>query len=627
MAENEHRYPVDLQISINDFIDCGWRDAIEQTTRDGYSAMWQAFSSAARVAIENDSAKHGKSLWLLADACSMMLIPSSQNEPFKPFAVLRDKRSVIADDFHESDITFFKEIVDAVDDNLLKARLADLVWLKGSPRDVAFALKAIDAYRSIPLDVDTWISDGKECWQRALTLAQMLGKGAGERLQEMEVSILKVFDNVNAADGFLGLWLAELLRANRLGRASEAHVANKLEILAHGFTTDTDLNKARSYFLAAANWFKAAADGDKTAEMTFHAAECWVKEANNRTSSNGASHAIASSFYENAIQTYRLIPRAKRAVHDVDARIEKLRMQMGNSGQRSLEAMGVVRSPGVDISQLIQLARESVTNKPVMEALMAFANLHRGANADELRQAVINRMKQYPLQALFASSTLSRDGRVIAKRPGMSLNGELTEADEIAIRADMIRDHGIQISIVVQGYLLPALDILVLEHRLREADFIDLASQSPIVPKDRVGLFGKALFAGYERDFVTALHLLIPQIEHMVRIHLKSSGAQTTNLDLNGIENENGMSTLMDHPNAEKVFGKNMTFELRALFCDASGPNLRNELAHGLLTEDNCNSVPAIYAWWFTLKLVFLAWWNTAPKAKDSHAGADEAAG
>ncbi|MBK8286562.1 MAG: DUF4209 domain-containing protein, partial [Ahniella sp.] len=135
---------------------------------------------------------------------------------------------------------------------------------------------------------------------------------------------------------------------------------------------------------------------------------------------------------------------------------------------------------------------------------------------------------------------MSHDGRVIAKRPAMSMGAEPTEDDEIAIRAEMIRDYGILVSIVVQGDIWPALEVLLLEHRLREADFVDLARQSPIVPKDRSVLFGKALFAGYERDYVTSLHLLTPQIEHMVRVHLQQAGAKTTNIDKDGIQNETG---------------------------------------------------------------------------------------
>ena len=325
---------------------------------------------------------------------------------------------------------------------------------------------------------------------------------------------------------------------------------------------------------------------------------------------------VAASFYENAIQTYRTIPKAERAKHRVDERIAELRARLNDSGERSLEEMGMIRTPAVDITQIVENARKSVTGKSEQEALLAFANLYGGANADELRSSALERMRQYPLQSLFSATVISRDGRVIAKRPAMSLGGELTEDDEIAIRAEMIRDYGTLVSIVAQGDIWPALEVLLLEHRLRESDFIDLARHSPLVPKERAGLFGKALFAGYERDFVTALHILIPQIEHLVRVHLKEAGAKTTNLDKDGVQNENGMSTLMDLPEAEQVFGKDLAFEFKSLFCDAFGPNLRNELAHGLLGEDGCHSPYAIYAWWLALRLTFNTWWNAARRSE-----------
>ena len=608
------RYPEDLVISAQDFADSGWKEAITQASREGYSAMWQALSAAARGAIEQGRNEHGKVLWLLADACSMMLSPSSQNEPFRPFAVFHDRRSVIPDDLPDADIMFFAQIVDAVDDDWLKARLADLVWVKGKPRNASFALKAIDAYRSIPLNTEIWIRGGQECWGRAIGLARMLRDGAGGRLEQMEASIMAALNSATRQDGFLGLWLTDLLKSNGLGRTHRADLAKKLEALAREFDGEGDLHRAREYFSAAADSYGAVPDAVKAAEMTASVAEGWVKEAIARVSSDSPSHMVAASFYENAIQTYRMIPRAERATHRVDERIADLRTHLNDSGEKSLGEMGVIRTPGVDITQLVENARKSVSGKSAREALLAFANLHCGANAEDLRKSALERMRQFPMQSLFAATVMSRDGRVIAKRPAMSLGEQPTESDEIAIRAEMIRDYGILVSIVVQGDIWPALEMLLLEHRLREADFVDLARQSPIVPKDRAELFGKALFAGYERDYVTALHLLIPQIEHMVRVHLKQAGAKTTNIDKDGIQNENGLSTLMDLPEVEQVFGKDLAFELKSLFCDPFGPNLRNELAHGLLDEDACHSPFAIYAWWLALRLAFNTWWNAAHK-------------
>lgn len=568
--------------------------------------------------MEEGRQSHGKVLWLLADACSMMLSPKSINEPFKPFMVMDGQRSVIPEDLPEADISFYAQIVDGNDDPWLKARLADLIWLKQRPRDVKYALAAIDSYRTIPLDTKTWIRGGDKCWERAISLARMLKDGAGERLKEIETAIVTVCCASTRQDGFLGLWLANLLNESGLARDQTTTIAQRLESLAREFENEGELHRAREYFNAAAQWYKRAGDEAKTAEMTVSVAEGWVKEAVARVSSDKPSHMVAASFYENAIQTYRTIPRSERAAHRVDERIEELRRHLNESGEKSLDEMGVIKSPGVDISKIVENARNAVRGKDAIEALKAFANLHGGVNAKEARESAIEKMRQHPLQTMFPATVMSRDGRVIARRPGISLGSTLTDEDEVVIQSEMIHDFGILVSIVVQGDIWPALEVLLVEHRLTEADFIQLARQSPIVPKGREQLFGKALFAGYERDFVTALHLLVPQIEHMVRYHLKQAGVKTTTLSIDGIENENGLSTLIELPEVNRVFGEDLAFEIRALFCDPFGSNLRNELAHGLLDDEACYSIHSIYAWWFALRLVFNTYWNAARKKPES---------
>ncbi len=105
--------------------------------------------------------------------------------------------------------------------------------------------------------------------------------------------------------------------------------------------------------------------------------------------------------------------------------------------------------------------------------------------------------------------------------------------------------------------------------------------------------------------------MLVPQVENMVRTHLKAGGIKTTNLDSEGIENETGLSSLIDKPETERIFGPNVAFELPALFCGPLGPNLRNEIAHGLLDDNHIGSIFSVYAWWFTLKLVLNTFWNS----------------
>ena len=271
-----------------------------------------------------------------------------------------------------------------------------------------------------------------------------------------------------------------------------------------------------------------------------------------------------------------------------------------NLGKRALDEMDS-HSASTDIGQIVENARNKVRGKPLNEALQAFANLVSPVNVNNLRENTIEQSHRYVADSLFPTTVLGDDGRVIAKQPN---------DDEMAIHSKMVENYFILVRLTAQGYIWPAQEVLLLEHRLREADFVNLARQSPIVPIGRELLFGKALFAGFDRDFVTALHILVPQVEHMVRYHLKQAGVQTTNLDSNGIENENGLSTLMELPQTEKIFGEDLSFEIKALFCDSFGPNLRNELAHGLLDDRACYSFSAIYAWWLGLKLVFNTFWN-----------------
>lgn len=160
---NMERYPEELAVTSQHFAESGWRDVLTDCAPESYSAMWRAFSSAARKAMEAKQLERGKALWLIADACSMMLRPKSINEPYQPIMVIVGKRTVISDDFSEADTVFLAQIVDGIDDVRLKARIADVAWLRGRPREIRFALMAIDAYRAIPLDAKTWVRDGREC--------------------------------------------------------------------------------------------------------------------------------------------------------------------------------------------------------------------------------------------------------------------------------------------------------------------------------------------------------------------------------------------------------------------------------------------------------------------------------
>ena len=612
---SELRQP-ELPVCRADFIDCDCTSILATIKSDGYSSLSDAFLSASRQAFKDDQKKRAKVFWLLSAACSMMLRSASTNEPFKPLFVIGGARSIISDDFQPDELTLFSEIVDAVDDPWLRARLADIVWMTSADRDFRFVLIAIDAYCALPLDLETWIGGGDHCWARAASLAKLMGSGAGDRLSKIEDAAVAALKGAGEADGFLALWLAELLASNGLGRPHRLDIAVKLEQIAFAFLHSGETHRTREYFRGSAQWYRRAESPEKSADRLIDVAESFASEAFSKANADAPINALAASLYEEAIQTYRKIPRALRTARRVEERITELRGHLKSSGALAIAEFVAFQTPGVNINEIVHQARSAVAGKSLMESLHAFAQLHSGAKVAKLRKQAIKGFDTFVMSRMFGHTLFGRDGRVVAKRPAFGAGGAAT--DEQAISAQMIRDHGLSIGLVAQGCILPALDVMRAEHTIKERDFVELASVSSIVPPNRALLIGKGLFAGYDHDFLVAIHLLTPQIEHLVRHHLQRVGVITAKLDADGIETEIGLSSLMALPEARKVLGEDIAFEIQALFCDPFGPNLRNEIAHGLLDDDECQSTYAVYAWWLTLKIVFNTYWSARQRSEAS---------
>lgn len=605
-----HLYPEDTVATLEDLKSSRWKAAVASSERIGYSAIWQNLSEAARNALDEGKPAEAKVLWLLADSCSMMLNPKSVNEPFKPFTIFDGNRSALPEDFNDTDIILLAELTTELDDEWVRARIADLVWLCKRPRSVAHAILAIDTYRAIPLDTKTWPHDARDCWERAIALSMQLGAGAGKRLEEIEAALLEKFEDKQWSDGKFQLSIARLLFESNLAGKRANDIADALAKFGKSLVDVGAHYQARGYLEAAAQWYGRVGDKTLQADMTCAVAETWASEAMTRANSDQPCNIVGVGFFENAIQAFRSVPRTFRTDRNVEERIAELHRRLDVSGKASLGEMGIVSSGPIDISEMVQTAQISVRGKPLLDAFSALANVHRGARKRNIEEFSEKMLQEHPLQALFSATHMSRDGRVVAKRPGMGFDNRDSANYRLTLWAEMIKNYSMEISVVVQGQIWPGLQAFLLDHRIRETELVKIVDQSPITPPGRSPLIAKALFAGFESDFVSALHLLVPQVEHLVRWHLKSSGVKTTTLSMDGIETENGLSTLIDLPEVTTIFGDDLSFELKALFCDAFGPNLRNEVAHGLLSVESCQNTHSVYAWWLLLRMTFNTFWN-----------------
>jgi hypothetical protein len=584
-------------VTLEDILGAGLNELLEQDQAEGYVDMYGKLAKVASDAEAAGELVKARALGFMTAIASMMLTPSEKATPFQAFARWSNgAHSFIPDDLMPSQVDLMAKLADVVTNQLLRARLADLVWLKARKKEIRFPRMAIDAYRAHPINFDTWHMSGEDAWHRALGLAISLGGGAETRAADIEAALIDAFDRSLGADTFEPMFYVRPLYAEKRAVAEAPRIAGELERLGRERLAACRGFDAEGFFSEAGRWYERARSPDKQAEMLVLIGSSYIALAESTKS------AVArQEFITRAIKSYRDVPGKFRGQHRVEEIIAELRAKLAAAGRLALGELRVYQGPAIDLTEFTRHAVTRVQGKTPINALMAFCTLHPFPNRQSLYEQAAQLVKQSLIGRLFGGVTLASDGRAIARRFGAD-NGAAAEQSQVA--ASAAKSCCEITAMTAYGMIRPALDAMQLESYLTQHDFFHLTAHAGLVPRDRVDVVAKALYAGYCSDYVQAIHILLPQFENMVRVALQDAGAHTTTHDADGLDMEAGLSTLVQRSQMTEVFGDDLTFTIRSIMCEQEGPNLRNAVAHGMADRSLCEGMHGIYAWWLILRLV-----------------------
>lgn len=587
-------------LTAADLAECRWEELLPD---DPQLDLTERLGGAARDAETAGRVRQAAALRLLADACSLMLDGDNAVQPLRPWWIGADGRSTpTLSSFGSDDVALFATIVVDIPHPGLRARLTDIVRCREPRRGLKFADLAIEAYMCSPLDTQGWNLNGRDAWQRAIYLALSLRRV--ELAAVIEQRLVEAFWREDRSDGSPVSWYAALMF--RHGLAAEQHptIAERLVELADQFSAHGRYREARDLLSVTADWLGRKGPAERHAEVVAAIARAWHDEARAALAAPSPSAIAAGDCMEKAIQIYRTVGRKYRPALGIDESIEALQRARLDAGERSLAELGMVPISPADLSELARDSVARVVGKDEIAALHGLATLWPGPQVEKAEHEARAVMQGTLFGRLLSrGTTMAADGRVISKVGGRTQD----EVEARALQVQILEHFRISLGLAVQGAILPALDHMAVEHPLNLDTFITLARTSRLVPPDHARRVGRALYFGYARDFETAQQYLASEMENIVRYHLKHAGAVTINTALDGVQMELGLSTLVRMPQMEAVFGKDLTFEINAVFCDQDGANLRNDVAHGLITDDIGATAESVYAWWMVFRLAFLA--------------------
>ncbi len=323
-------------------------------------------------------------------------------------------------------------------------------------------------------------------------------------------------------------------------------------------------------------------------------ASVYIKQAEYRTD----SRFVMSNYYNKAYQTYLKIENNYRIQIITEDELKTLKDIMLKTQKNSLDDMMLIKSPEINIEPIILETEQYITNKSFDVAMDYFTNIELIANYNELLEEAKESQKSFPLQNMLAKVIYNKKGQ---KKDNIVYNTNQNEYERYL--HNMIKTNQVDISLKTKCHIYPALTILLKEHN----DSITKEFLYEIVRILQINqttelLIVEGLYYGFKKEFVAAIHILIPQIENILRNFILHTDNSLINIDKDGKDTYKGLNTILSEEYREilwEIIGPDIYIDLKTLLDDEKGGlNLRNDLSHGLLSYDECNSVYSIYLWW-----------------------------
>jgi hypothetical protein len=282
------------------------------------------------------------------------------------------------------------------------------------------------------------------------------------------------------------------------------------------------------------------------------------------------------------------------------ARYEQLYPRLTELQQKAKDELPSFRHT-LDMTDGAKFAQEQVAGKPLLHALHTLGGLCKPASVAFLRKQVEETYGRSKLLGFIGTTRMGTTGKTIARAPSFDSS---PDGAEEATLAQMYGNATLFRKCTAVGFIIPAIQKIRAEHHVRLQDFYEIAANSPFVPRGREAIWAKGLHAGFTYDFIVSTHLLIPQIEHSIRLHLEGAGAITSGYDRQYRQNEFDLNTTLRMPQLGTIFNDDdLIFDLRGLLIEHHGSNLRNDMAHGLLDDGQFHSEASIYLWGLCLRL------------------------
>lgn len=472
--------------------------------------------------------------------------------------------------FPDEVIEYYKSRANVTNNPILKSRYSDVVW--ELDKDVNFARLAVRAYLDCcPIYFSNeWDHELADSLDRAITVALMIKDQSltDESLKKHYEFIQQLVDKSRFR------YLLEIIGSilNQEKRIRDQidydHLISIIESTIADYTQNvTDsFHLQRSFMELLVKIWQLRKNQDEQKKIKVRIAESFIEEAEWKKINYPSGNGVAASFYEDAMQAYIDLGVFPEKVTELKTKIQEANEAALKTEYKTISTEVMI--PRQKINEYLKMY-EGLETTVVFQIISIDESLIPSYKMS--KEEAIEQATKFVMQHIFPVAIMK--GSICVKH--------ISKEDD-KLEYSTIRNFQMNYRITTNMLLSEIFALLEKEHPQYVESLSHYLSSSGIIDDKRIEIIKHGLRAFEEKEYLASIHILVFQIEGILRELLGKLGLPTFSYRNNEMRERmlsDILVTLSQYKEIDKDFLKFMDIYL----CDIRGDNCRNEIAHGLL--------------------------------------------
>jgi hypothetical protein len=474
-------------------------------------------------------------------------------------------------DFPKEAIEYYKNRANVTNNPVLKARYSDVVWEFN--KDVNYARLAVRAYLDCcPIYfTNEWDHELADSLDRALTIASIINDQS-----LIDESFKKHYELIKQlVEKRRFRYLFEIIESilNRERRIREQidyeYLISIIEsaIADYAQNVPDSFHLQRSFMELLVKIWQIRNNQDERQKIKVRIAESFIEEAEWKKVNYPSGNMVAATFYEKALQAYIDLGSFSEKVKELKTKIKEANEAALKTEYKTISTE--VKIPREKIDEYLKMYKGRETIE-VFQTMSLDENLI--PSYERSKEEAIEQAKKFVFQHILPIAIMK--GNICVKH--------ISEEDE-KLEYNTIINFQMSYRMVTHMLLNEIFALLEKEHPKYIESLSQYLSSSGIIDDKRIAIINHGLRAFKDKEYLASIHILVFQIEGILRDLLGKLGLPTFSYRSNEMR-ERMLSDILVTLSQIEGMDKDFLKFIEIYLCDIRGDNYRNDIAHGLLS-------------------------------------------